>query len=94
MDVEFVHHALSGREGDATVVARPDPNGQWVMAPTTPATLRHPAALAWEAFSAANGQLFDGSADGRFLANRLERAFLKGWDAAEDAVREALAKPR
>lgn len=33
MDIEFVHHAMSGTGGEATVVACPDPHGDWMKAP-------------------------------------------------------------
>lgn len=34
MDIEFVHHALSGFGGEATVVPKEDPNGEWVKVAT------------------------------------------------------------
>jgi hypothetical protein len=54
---------------------------------------RHPAALAWEAFRTSHASVFNGSAEGRYLENRLSHAFQAGWDAAEQAVRQALTIP-
>lgn len=50
----------------------------------------HPAVAAWQVFRTAHASVFDGTADGRYLENRLERAFQEGWNAAERSVQAAL----
>lgn len=55
---------------------------------------RHPAAIAWEAFAGNNKRLFEGTASGEYLENRLRHAFSCAWDAAERAVTAALKEPR
>ena len=48
--------------------------------------MKHPAASARDKwFESAEGKrATEGSAEGQYLRNRVERAFLAGWDAAID----------
>jgi hypothetical protein len=48
---------------------------------------------AWEAFRLSYAPVFDGSADGRYLENRLRTAFEQGWAAAERAVTGVNGRP-
>ena len=43
---------------------------------------RHPASHAWDTFSADNPGLFEGSAQGVYLENRIRVAFDVGWFSA------------
>ena len=57
---------------------------------TTASTRKHPAAEAWERFKLSHCAIFNGKAEGKYLDNRLSRAFSEGWTGAEEAVKDAL----
>jgi hypothetical protein len=52
-------------------------------------TFIHPAVEAFNRYRDANPSTFAGTADGRYLQNRLEYAFQAGWEAYARAVKDA-----
>jgi hypothetical protein len=44
---------------------------------------RHPCSVAFDDLRERRPSLFDGAAEGRYLANRLQEAFQEGWLACQ-----------
>lgn len=53
----------------------------------------HPAAVAWQAWKRTHPGVFAGASDGQYLENRINMAFMAGWDACDRRVMEALGPP-
>lgn len=49
-------------------------------------TKRHPCSLAYDRVKRERPEWFNGSADGVYLANRIQEAFEAGWFEAERAL--------